>query len=98
MLDKRVQFLTEYASGQDENCNAETQTKTAEAYAQVKAPTRTEFYQASQSGYKISAVLKVYKDTYNGAPFVAVDEKTYRVIRAYPINSVFLELSIEEVI
>lgn len=98
MLDKRVLFVTESASGQDENCNAETETKTVEAYAEFKAPTRTEFYQANQAGYKISAVLRVYKDTYNGAPFVVSDGKKYRIIRAYPVSSVFTELSVEEVI
>lgn len=98
MLDKRVQFIAEYASGQDENSNAITDTKTVETLAEFKSPTRTEFYLANQAGYKISAVLRVYKDTYNGAPFVCFDSKKYKIVRAYPIDSIFLELSVEEVI
>ena len=98
MLDKRVKFIADYANGQDENCNAITEEKAAETYAEFKAPTRTEFYQANQAGYKISAVVRVYKDTYNGAPFIVSDGIKYRIRRAFPVSSVFLELSVEEVI
>lgn len=98
MLDKRVQFVAEYASAQDEHANAQTAEKTVETLAEIKSPTRTEFYLADQAGYKISAVLKVYKDTYNGAPVVRFDDKDYKIVRAYPIDSIFLEISVEEVV
>ncbi|MBR6619392.1 MAG: phage head closure protein [Clostridia bacterium] len=98
MLDKKVRFLQKTAHKQNSNGEFNTSTKSVEAFAELKAPTRTEFYQASQAGYRASAVIKVYRDTYNGAPFVRFDNRTYKIIRSYPVSALFMELTCEEVV
>lgn len=98
MLDKKICFLQSIAHTQNSNGEFNSSDKLLEAFAEIKAPTRTEFYQASQAGYKASVVIKVYRDTYNGAPFVKIGKCTYKIIRTYPVSNLFVELTCEEML
>ncbi len=67
-------------------------------FAEVKSPTRSEFYQAYQSGMKASAVFKVYTAECKGAEFVIHNGTRYKIERAYMVDVDRTELTCSEVV
>ncbi|GEM_PF-6155445 len=56
--------------------------------------TRSEFYEASRSGYKISRVIRINNFLYKGQRFIGIDKKIYKVIKTYQLSHL-LELTLE---
>ena len=57
--------------------------------------TRSEFYEASRSGYKVSRVIRINSFLYRGERYVLIDGKIYKVIKTYEISHL-LELTLED--
>ena len=56
--------------------------------------TRSEFYEASRSGYKVSRIIRVNSFLYQGERYVLIDGKVYKVIKTYELSHL-LELTLE---
>ena len=66
--------------------------------ADVKSPTRSEFYQSYKAGLKASVVFKVYTDELGNAEFVFYNNKRYKIIRTYITDVNYTELTCSEVV
>lgn len=56
--------------------------------------TRSEFYEASRSGYKVSRIIKINNFLYQGERYILIDNKIYKVIKTYEL-SYLLEITLE---
>lgn len=56
--------------------------------------TRSEFYEASRSGYKVSRIIRVNSFLYQGERYILIDNKVYKVIKTYELSHL-LELTLE---
>ena len=56
--------------------------------------TRSEFYEASRSGYKVSRIIRINSFLYQGERYVLIDGKVYKVIKTYELSHL-LELTLE---
>ena len=56
--------------------------------------TRSEFYEASRSGYKVSRIIRVNSFLYQGERYILIDNKIYKVIKTYELSHL-LELTLE---
>lgn len=56
--------------------------------------TRSEFYEASRSGYKVSRIIRINSFLYQGERYILLDNKIYRVIKTYELSHL-LELTLE---
>ena len=84
---------TEYVKGQ-----AKSKVKKWTVNADVKDPTRTEFYQAMKAGLKASIVFKVYTDELCNASLVEYNGVRYEIKRTYRVDSNYTELICAEVV
>ena len=66
--------------------------------ADVKPPTRAEFYQSYKAGLKASVVFKVYTDELGNAEEVLYNGKRYRIIRTYMTDVNYTEITCSEVV
>lgn len=57
--------------------------------------TRSEFYEASRSGYRVSRVVRINSFLYKGERYVLIDGKVYKVIKTYDVSHL-LELTLED--
>lgn len=55
-------------------------------FTDVKSVGQTEFFSASQKGYKAELQFEVWKNEYEGQPFVEFKEKRYTIYRTYEVN------------
>ena len=67
-------------------------------YAEVKSPTRSEFYQSYKAGLKASLVFQVYTDELGDAEFVLYCNKRYKIIRTYMTDVNYTEITCSEVV
>lgn len=56
---------------------------------------RSEFYEASRSGYKVSRVIRINNFLYHSERYLSIDDKVYKVIKTYELSHL-LELSLED--
>lgn len=56
--------------------------------------TRSEFYEASRSGYKVSRIIRINNFLYQGERYILIDGKVYKVIKTYELSHL-LELTLE---
>ena len=56
--------------------------------------TRSEFYEASRSGYKVSRIIRINTFLYQGERYILIDDKVYKVIKTYELSHL-LELTLE---
>lgn len=56
--------------------------------------TRSEFYEASRSGYKVSRIIRINNFLYQGERYILIDNKIYKVIKTYELSHL-LELTLE---
>lgn len=56
--------------------------------------TRSEFYEASRSGYKVSRIIRINSFLYQGERYILIDGKVYKVIKTYELSHL-LELTLE---
>ena len=60
--------------------------------------TRSEFYEASRSGYKVSSkvsrIIRINNFLYQGERYILIDNKIYKVIKTYELSHL-LELTLE---
>ena len=56
--------------------------------------TRSEFYEASRSGYKVSRIIRINSFLYQGERYVLIKGKVYKVIKTYELSHL-LELTLE---
>jgi hypothetical protein len=56
--------------------------------------TRSEFYEASRSGYKVSRIIRINSFLYQGERYILIDYKVYKVIKTYELSHL-LELTLE---
>lgn len=56
--------------------------------------TRSEFYEASRSGYKVSGIIRINNFLYQGERYILIDNKIYKVIKTYELSHL-LELTLE---
>ena len=56
--------------------------------------TRSEFYEASRSGYKVSRIIRINNFLYQGERYILTDGKVYKVIKTYELSHL-LELTLE---
>ena len=56
--------------------------------------TRSEFYEASRSGYKVSRIIRINSFLYQGERYILIDNKIYKVIKTYELAHL-LELTLE---
>ena len=56
--------------------------------------TRSEFYEASRSGYKVSRIIRINSFLYQGERYILIDNKIYKVIKTYELSHL-LELTLE---
>lgn len=56
--------------------------------------TRSEFYEASRSGYKVSRIIRFNSFLYHGERYILIDGKVYKVIKTYELSHL-LELTLE---
>jgi hypothetical protein len=56
--------------------------------------TRSEFYEASKSGYKVSRIIRINSVLYQGERYILIDNKIYKVIKTYELSHL-LELTLE---
>ena len=56
--------------------------------------TRSEFYEASRSGYKVSRIIRVNNFLYQSERYILIDNKIYKVIKTYELSHL-LELTLE---
>ena len=56
--------------------------------------TRSEFYEASRSGYKVSKIIRINSFLYQGERYILIDNKVYKVIKTYELSHL-LELTLE---
>ena len=56
--------------------------------------TRSEFYEASRSGYKVSRIIRINSFLYQGERYIVIDSKIYKVIKTYELSHL-LELTLE---
>lgn len=61
-----------------------------------KKVTRSEFYQANQSGLRPSLVVEVHNFEYDNQEHATFEGKKYHVLKTYPIDSEILELTLSE--
>ena len=47
--------------------------------------TRSEFYEASRSGYKVSRIIRINNFLYQGERYILIDGKVYKVIKTYEL-------------
>lgn len=66
--------------------------------ADVKDPTRTEFYQAMKAGLKASIVFKVYTDELCKASFVEYEGVRYEIKRTFRVDVNYTEITCSEVV
>lgn len=57
--------------------------------------TRSEFYEASRSGYKVSRIVRINSFLYKGERYILIDGKVYKVIKTYEVSHL-LELTLED--
>lgn len=88
-----ISVKREYIKGHEE-----TTEKTWTVYADVKSPTRTEFYQSYKAGLKASVVFRVYTDELSDAEEVLYNGKKYRIIRTYMADVNYTEITCSEVV
>ena len=53
-----------------------------------------EFYEASRSGYKVSRIIRINNFLYQGERYILIDNKIYKVIKTYELSHL-LELTLE---
>ena len=58
--------------------------------------TRSEFYEASRSGYKVSRIIRINSFLYQGERYILIDDKVYKVIKTYELAHL-LELTLESI-
>lgn len=75
-----------------------TEETTWTVFADVKSPTRTEFYQSYKAGLKASVVFKVYTDELGNAEEVLYNGKRYKIIRTYMTDVNYTEITCSEVV
>lgn len=63
-----------------------------EVFADKKAVTRAEFYQANTAGYKVDAVFKIRFCDYDSQEKLTHGTTEYTVIRTYTADDEFIEL------
>lgn len=56
--------------------------------------TRSEFYEASRSGYKVSRIIRINSFLYQGERYILIDNKVFKVIKTYELSHL-LELTLE---
>ena len=56
--------------------------------------TRSEFYEASRSGYKVSRIIRINNFLYQGERYILIDNKVFKVIKTYELSHL-LELTLE---
>lgn len=56
--------------------------------------TRSEFYEASRSGYKVSRIIRINSFLYQSERYILIDNKIYKVIKTYELSHL-LELTLE---
>ena len=56
--------------------------------------TRSEFYEANRSGYKVSRIIRINNFLYQGERYILIDGKVYKVIKTYELSHL-LELTLE---
>ena len=56
--------------------------------------TRSEFYEVSRSGYKVSRIIRINNFLYQGERYILIDSKVYKVIKTYELSHL-LELTLE---
>ena len=56
--------------------------------------TRSEFYEASRSGYKVSRIIRINSFLYQSERYILIDGKVYKVIKTYELSHL-LELTLE---
>lgn len=88
-----ISVKREYIKGHEE-----TTEKTWTVYADVKSPTRTEFYQSYKAGLKASVVFRVYTDELSDAEEVLYNGKRYSIIRTYMPDINHTEITCSEVV
>lgn len=56
--------------------------------------TRSEFYEASRSGYKVSRIIRINNFLYQSERYILIDNKVFKVIKTYELSHL-LELTLE---
>lgn len=56
--------------------------------------TRSEFYEASRNGYKVSRIIRINNFLYQGERYILIDNKIYKVIKTYELSHL-IELTLE---
>lgn len=88
--------LVSIGEGTDEDGFPAQVEVTGEDIFASKLPVRSsEFYQASQAGYLISATFKIRSIDYQGEESLIFEENPYRIVRTYDKGE-FIELSCEK--
>lgn len=72
--------------------------KETEVFCNVKSVSRSEFYNAANTGLKPSLVFVIHAYEYSGEEVVKFEDNRYKVIRTYRKNIEELELTCEKVI
>lgn len=67
-------------------------------FAEIKTPSRAEFFQSCQAGLKASVVFVIDRTEYMNENTVIYKEKKYKVIRCYSKDMNYIELTCSEVI
>lgn len=88
-----ISVKTEYIKGHEKSTK-----KKWTVNADVKSPTRTEFYQAMKAGLKASIVFKVYTDELCKASFVEYEGVRYEIKRTFRVDVNYTELTCSEVV
>lgn len=78
--------------------NQVEKTEESIVFCEVKSISRTEFYQAAQSGMKPLAAFIIYGFEYDNQEIVKHNNIEYKIIKTYKINENDLELTCEKVI
>ncbi|CAI3226976.1 Prophage pi2 protein [Clostridium neonatale] len=72
--------------------------KETEVFCNVKSVSRSEFYNAANTGLKPSLVFVIHDYEYSGEEIVKFEDNRYKVIRTYRKNIEEIELTCEKVI
>lgn len=66
--------------------------------AEIKSPTRYEFYKSMEQGFKTDFIAKVNAVDYEGEKLLSYEGKRYRVEKIYKASERLLELTCAEVV
>lgn len=82
------QVAYDIIDGYETETNADTT-----IWAGRRSVKRSEFYQATQAGYRADVVFTIYSFEYNGEEQVVCNDVVYDVVRTYQTSLDFIELT-----